>query len=139
MKTICYFLTVLAVLVATGFVLTTPTVSAEEAATFSIARLVVCTNVVDMEPELGRDEKFPLSIGKVYCFLDARQISADTEINFVWIHEGITQARVPVSLKKGWRWRTYSNKKLGTMSGNWTVEIHDGNDRVVDSVQFAVE
>lgn len=139
MKTIWHFVTVLAVLVATGLALTPATASAEETATFSIARLVVCNNVVDMEPELGRDEKFPLSIGKVYCFLEARQISADTEINFVWIHEGVTQARVPVSLKKGWRWRTYSNKKLGTMSGNWTVEIHDANDTVVDSVQFAVE
>ncbi|MDH3393105.1 MAG: DUF2914 domain-containing protein [Desulfobulbaceae bacterium] len=139
MKTISYFLTVLAVLSATCFISTPPNAMAEEAATFSIARLVVCNNVVDMEPELGRDEKFSLNIGKVYCFLEARQISADTEINFVWIHEGITQARVPVTLKKGWRWRTYSNKKLGTMSGNWSVEIHDANDAVVDSVQFAVE
>ena len=139
MNKICYFLTALAVVVATGFISPPPTAAAEEATTFTIARLVVCKNVVDMEPELGRDEKFPLNIGKVYCFLEARQITADTEINFVWIHEGITQATVPVLLKKGWRWRTYSNKKLGNMSGNWTVEIHDASSTLIDSVNFAVE
>ncbi len=137
MKKICYFLTALALVMATvSFV---STASADEAATFSIARLVVCKNVADMEPILGRDEKFPLDIGKVYCFLEAREISADTEINFVWIHEGITQVTVPIKIKKGWRWRTYSNKKLGTMTGNWTVEIHDTNGTLVDSVNFAVE
>ena len=112
---------------------------ADEAPKFAIARLVVCTNVVAMEPELGTDEKFPLRLGKVYCFLEARQISADTTISFVWLHNGIVQAKVPVLLKKGWRWRTYAHKKLEARSGDWSVEIHDANGAVVDTVTFAVE
>ncbi|MDH4320542.1 MAG: DUF2914 domain-containing protein [Desulfobulbaceae bacterium] len=126
----------LALLVTLGFV---SAAKAEEAAKFTIARLVVCTNVDAMEPELGTDEKFPLRLGKVSCFLEARQISADTTIRFVWKHNGVIQAKIPVLLKKGWRWRTYSHKKLDAKSGNWSVEIHDANGAVVDTVTFAVE
>jgi len=136
MKKIFIYLTALAVIMTTGFV---SPAAADETAKFTIGRLVVCSNVVAMEPELGKEEKFPLSLGKVYCFLEARQISADTKISFVWRHNGITQATVPVMLKQGWRWRTYSYKKLEGMSGNWTVEIHDASGTLVDSVTFAVE
>lgn len=139
MNKICYFLTALAMFVTVGFVSLTSTASAEEAATFNIARMVVCTDIIDKEPVLGSDETFPLSLGKLYCFLEAREIKEDTEIKIVWIHEGVTQATVPLQIKKSWRWRTYSSKKLGNMSGNWMVEIHDTAGRILDSINFIVE
>ena len=139
MKKICCFVTALTLLITVGLITTPSPVSAEEGGTFTVARLVVCKNVVKLEPELGSEEKFPLSLGKIYCFLEARKISADTQIKFVWIHEGVTKAKIPLTLRKGWRWRTYSSKKLGNLSGNWTVEIHDQNDMIVDSINFLVE
>ncbi|MDH3393133.1 MAG: DUF2914 domain-containing protein [Desulfobulbaceae bacterium] len=139
MKKFCYFLTALAMFFTVGFFTSTSTVFAEEAATFSIARMVVSTDIVNKEPVLGSNETFPLSLGKVYCFLEAREITEDTEIKFVWIHEGVRQATIPLKIKKGWRWRTYSSKKLGNLSGNWMVEIHDEEGKVLDSINFIVQ
>ena len=139
MKKLCSFAAVLTLLVTVGLTTLPKQAVAEEGSAFTIARLVVCKNIVNLEPELGSEETFPLSLGKIYCFLEARKIAADTKINFVWIHEGVTKAKIPLTLRKGWRWRTYSSKKLGNMSGNWTVEIHDENDAVVDSVNFVVQ
>lgn len=139
MKKISYMITALAIFFAAGALsLATPSF-AEDAATFSIARMVVCSDVVDKEPVLGKDEIFSLDIGKIYCFLEVREISQDTEIKIVWIHEGVTQATIPLHIKKGWRWRTYSSKKLGNLSGNWMVEVRNAEDKVLDSINFVVQ
>ncbi|MDH3359469.1 MAG: DUF2914 domain-containing protein [Desulfobulbaceae bacterium] len=140
MRKISYLLMALAMLATVGFTTLTTNASADETvADFTIARMVVCTDVINKEPVLGSEETFALSLGKVYCFLEAREIKKDTDITIVWIHEGATKATIPLHIKKGWRWRTYSSKKLGNMSGNWMVEIHDANGTMLDSINFVVK
>ncbi|MFC1524543.1 DUF2914 domain-containing protein [Thermodesulfobacteriota bacterium] len=105
---------------------------------FTVARMVVCEGIENREP-VGVQETFPLSISSVYCFLEAKDIDADTEVRFVWSHEGIQRAIVPLQLRKGMRWRTYSSKKLGNWKGNWTVELQDAEGTAIKTVQFTVE
>ncbi len=105
---------------------------------FTIARLVIGTGVEDKEP-IGVAETFPATTEKVYCFLEATDITKDTEISFVWFHGGNEMLKTNLPLQTGPRWRTFANKNIGGMKGDWKVEIRDSNGNVVNEVTFKVE
>ena len=105
---------------------------------FSIERLVIAGSIEDREP-VGVVGAFPGSTEKVYCFLDARDISADTTVSFVWYFGETEMASVELSLREGSRWRTYSSKKLAGNTGSWKVELQDENGEVLETVEFTVE
>ena len=92
-----------------------------DAAGFSVARLVVGTGMDGKEPE-GVADIFPSNTEKVICFLDARDIAADTEIAFVWIFNGKEILKTNLPLKAGYRWRTRADKRLYAKTGEWKVE-----------------
>ncbi|MDH3347220.1 MAG: DUF2914 domain-containing protein [Desulfobulbaceae bacterium] len=130
------FLCLFCVLFAGSFF--TVTSYAVEGSVFTVSRLVICENVVDREP-VEIINTVASGIQEVSCFLEATDIVADTMVNFVWIHEGTIRNEVTLPVKMGPRWRTYVSKKLGTWTGNWTVELRDANGSMIDSVAFVVE
>jgi hypothetical protein len=110
----------------------------KETAPFAIKRLVVGTGVENLEP-VGGAETFPASTEKVYCFLEATDIAKDTEVSFVWFSGEKEMSKFSVPLKEGPRWRTYAEKNLRELKGDWKVEIRDSEGKVVKDVKFKVE
>ena len=110
----------------------------EGSALMTINRFLTCQAVEDREP-VGASETFPADTEKVYAYLEATGISADVAISFVWYHGNDEVARVPLSIKQGSRWRTYSSKKLAGRTGAWRIEIQDSAAAVLASVDFTVE
>jgi hypothetical protein len=115
-----------------------PEGAAKETAPFTIKRLVVGTGVENGEP-VGVAETFPASTEKVYCFLEAGDIAKDTEATFVWFNGDKEMSKFSVPLKMGPRWRTYANKNLRELKGDWKVEIRDSDGKVVKDTKFKVE
>jgi hypothetical protein len=105
---------------------------------FTIARLVVGTGVENREP-VGVAETFPVTTEKVYCFLEATEISKDTEISFVWFHGEKEMLKTNLPLQMGPKWRTFANKNVAGMKGEWKVEIRDAKGDMVKDVKFRVE
>ncbi len=105
---------------------------------FTIARLVVGTGVENREP-VGVAENFPATTEKVYCFLEATEISKDIEISFVWLHGEKEMLKTNLPLNMGPKWRTFANKNVGGMKGDWKVEIRDSGGNLVKDVKFKVE
>jgi hypothetical protein len=105
---------------------------------FSVARLVVCENVQDRTP-VNVMEVFPAGTERVFCFLEARDIPAATEVQMAWYHEEQEVARVPLSIGAGPRWRTYTSKMTMGRQGNWKVYLLDSADNSLASVQFVLE
>jgi hypothetical protein len=110
----------------------------KESASFAVKRLVVGTGVENGEP-VGVAETFPASTEKVYCFLEATDITEDTEVSFAWFNGDKELSKFSVPLKTGPRWRTYAYKNLRGLKGEWKVEIRDGDGKVVKDVKFKVE
>ncbi len=110
----------------------------KETAPFAVKRLVVGTGVENGEP-VGAAETFPASTEKVYCFLEATDITKDTEVSFVWFNGDKEMSKFNVPLKIGPRWRTYAYKNLRELKGDWKVEIRDSEGKVVKDVRFKVE
>ena len=106
-------------------------------APLSIARLEICTGVENREP-VGSADSFAAETGIVYCFLEARDIPAETTVSFVWFHGDMEVARVPVRIGQSSRWRTFSSKQLAGRIGGWRVEIQDGQNAVLGTTSFTV-
>ncbi|UCH79611.1 MAG: DUF2914 domain-containing protein [Nitrospiraceae bacterium] len=105
---------------------------------FSVTRMLIAGSVENREP-VGVVSVYAASTEKVYCFLEAIDITEDTEVSFVWYHEDREMAVVTLPLKKGPKWRTYSSKKLGGLTGTWKVELHDASGNSILEVDFTVE
>ena len=104
----------------------------------SIDRMVVSESIEDREP-VGAAEIFSASVGKVYCFIEAKDITEDTTVSFVWYFHGNQMAKVDMNIRKGDRWRTYASKNIGGLKGDWKVEIQDGNGSILKLAEFKVE
>ncbi len=105
---------------------------------FSISRMVIAGSIEDREP-VGVVSAYSASTEKVYCFLEASEIKAATSVSFVWYHRDTKKASVELPLGVSPRWRTYSSKKLGGLTGEWKVELHDSGGNVLKTVPFTVE
>jgi len=112
--------------------------ASKEAAAFTIKRLVVGTGVDKGEP-VGVSETFPAPTEKVYCFLEATDIAKDAEVSFVWVYGQKEMLKTTLSLKMGLRWRTYANKNLMGLKGEWSVQIKGLDGKVLKDVKFKVE
>ncbi len=122
-------LTILVMLVA--LTITGVALAAEPSAT-----AVVCTGVKDRAPE-GAAEKFPATVGQVYCFTEAKGVGE--KIVFVWSHGDKEVGRIELPVKAE-RWRTWSAKKvLPGMTGAWKVEVQDATGKVLATAAFSVE
>jgi len=105
---------------------------------FTIARLVIGTGVENREP-MGVAETFPATTEKVYCFLEATEILKDTEVSFVWFHGEKEMLKTNLPLQTGPKWRTFADKNIGGMKGDWKVEIRDVKGNLVKGIKFKVE
>ena len=115
-----------------------PESAPKEMSVLTIARLVVGTGVENLEPA-GVAETFPASTEKVYCFLEATDITQDTEVSFVWFHGQNELLKFNLPLVKGSRWRTFALKNLYGQKGDWRVEIRDAEGKPLKEVKFKVE
>jgi hypothetical protein len=112
--------------------------TSKEAPGFTIVRVVVGTGVENNEP-VGVAETFPVSTEKVCCFLQANDIAKDTELSLVWFHNQDEKLKTILPLKLGKRWRTYANKNLRGLKGDWKIEIKDADGNLLKEVKFKVE
>lgn len=112
--------------------------SVKAAPGFSIARFVVAADIKDKEP-VGAADKFAAGTEKIYCFLEAKNITKDSEISFVWICNQKEMLKTPLTLKAGSRWRTHANKTLRGLKGDWRVELRDASGKSLKEVNFKVE
>jgi len=123
---------------AAALIISTALAGSVMAEGFSVERFVVCTGVQDREP-VGVSDSFDASVDRVYVFLEAKNITATTTVDIVWLHEGAEMLRTPLHLGQSSRWRTYAYKNLHDMDGQWSVELHDASGKSVASATFKVE
>jgi hypothetical protein len=110
----------------------------KQAPAFTVARMVIATGIENREP-VGVSETFPVSAGMVFCFLEATNITDDTEVTFVWYLGEKEMFKIALPLKKSPRWRTYCYKNLMGKKGDWKVELKDSAGNNVKTVSFKVE
>jgi len=115
-----------------------PAAPAKEKGEFAIVRAVVGTGVENKEP-VGAASAFPASTEKVSCFIEASNVPKDMELTTVWSMGDKEMRKINATVKAGPRWRTWVEKKVAGMKGDWKVEIKDADGKVLKDVKFKVE
>jgi hypothetical protein len=110
----------------------------QTAPAFSVSRIAIAEGVENLEP-VSVSETFPSTTERVYCFIEATNIEVDTEVTFIWYHEGTEMRTFSIPIMQGSRWRTFAYKNLYGRTGNWKVEIKDAAGNLVKSLSFTVE
>ena len=111
---------------------------AKEKGEFAIARAVVGTGIDNKEP-VGAADTFPASTERVSCFIEATNVPKDMELSTVWSMGDKEMRKINATVKAGPKWRTWVDKKVGGMKGDWKVEIKDADGKVLKDVKFKVE
>jgi hypothetical protein len=112
--------------------------AAEPAAGLSISRMEIAGSVENREP-LGIAATFPATTEKVYCYLEFKDVPQDTTITYVWTLGQDEMGKVTQQVKQSSRWRTWANKSLNGMTGDWKVDVLDESGAVLKSATFKVE
>ena len=112
---------------------------AEAAApSLNISRMEIASSVENREPA-GIAATFPASTEKVYCYLEIKDVPKDTTITYVWTLGPNEMGKVNQPVKKSSRWRTWGNKTIAGMKGEWKVDVLDEAGTVLKSATFKVE
>lgn len=134
----CLFITLCIIFVCLGSSAQGEEQALKQAGLFAVSRIAIAEGIDNKEP-VGTGETFPASAEKVYCFIEATDIKADTTATFVWFYGGKEVHSLELPLQEGSRWRTFSYKNLRGQAGEWKVEIRDAEGTTVKSVSFKVE
>lgn len=102
-----------------------------------VARAVICSGVQDHEP-VDDLSVVPADTSRVYCWTDVRNARGQV-LEHVWIHDGVTRARVRITVGSD-RWRCYSSKQmLPSWKGPWQVKVSTADGQVLATAEFTVQ
>lgn len=108
------------------------------AAGLNISRMEIASSVEDRQP-VGIAATFPATTEKVFCYLEFKDVPQDTNITYVWTLGPNEMGKVTQQVKKSSRWRTWANKTVSGMKGDWKVDVLDESGAVLKSATFKVE
>lgn len=112
--------------------------AADPAVSLNISRMEIASSVENREP-VGIAASFPASQEKVFCYVELKDVSKDSAITFIWTLGANEMGKVSQQVKKSSRWRTWANKSIGGMKGDWKVDVLDESGAVLKSAAFKVE
>lgn|SRR5574341_862675 len=128
----------LALIVILSFNLSLAQEDTTAAPTLKVDQILVGTGIENREA-VGVDTVFSSAVGKVYCWVLVTGAETETQITFVWHHQGSQVAEVIVPVRSV-RWRCWTSKTIMPEStGAWKVEIKDEAGKVLESASFHIQ
>jgi hypothetical protein len=111
--------------------------SAQETPALEVSRGVICTAVVEREPE-NAGTSFAKDVGTLFCFNHVNGAAEPTTITHVWYWGEVERARVELSIGSV-SWRTNSSKVIMEHElGAWKVDVLDADGNVLKSIAFTI-
>jgi DUF2914 family protein len=109
-----------------------------QAPSLAISRMEIAANVMDRKPvDVGTS--FPASTEKVYCYLEFKDVKKETAVNVVWTLGQKEMGKTQLTVKPYPKFRTWANKSLFGMTGDWKVDVVDEKGNVLKSAAFMVQ
>ncbi len=119
-----------------SLVLLTGAAGAQDALT--VEEMTFCEGVESRQP-LGIAERFPDTVGRVYCYTRITGADGGAGVVHVWYFDGREKARLNLDVKSE-SWRTWSSKKIVKYwTGEWRVEVLSSEGDLLDSKTFTID
>ena len=103
-----------------------------------VARMEICGSVMDRKP-VDVSTTFAATQDKVYCYLEFKDVKQETTVNVVWTLGNKDMGKVPLTIKPYAKFRTWANKSVNGMKGEWKVEVVDDKGTSLKSATFTVQ
>jgi len=104
----------------------------------TLTRMEICSTVTDRKP-VNIETHFPSSQDKVYCFLEFGGAKKETTVDVVWRLGQLEMGRVTLPVRRFPLFRTWANKTIFGMTGDWKVEVLDDKGVLIRSAAFTVQ
>jgi len=102
-----------------------------------VAEGVITSQVSDRKP-VDSLTSYSADIGKLYCFTHIVGAESDSKVTHVWYRGEEEMARVDLAVRSD-NWRTWSSKTLlPQWTGNWRVDVLDGDGAVIHTIAFTL-
>ncbi|MBI3398187.1 MAG: DUF2914 domain-containing protein [Deltaproteobacteria bacterium] len=104
----------------------------------SVEAAVIATGVENLTP-MGVAEKFPATVGKLYCYSKIVGGTEGSSIKHIWYRgdKNVSEIVLPIKYPS---FRTYSYKTIPPdWTGKWKVEIVANDGTVLKTLEFDVE
>ena len=109
-----------------------------EAPILTLTRMEICSAVADRKP-INIDAHFPANQDKVYCFLEFGGASRETSVEVVWTLGQLEVGRVTLPVRRFPLFRTWANKTIFGMKGDWKVDVLDDKGVLLKTAAFTVQ
>jgi hypothetical protein len=114
------------------------TQAAVDAPTLTLTRMEICSTVTNRTPvDIGTH--YPASQDKVYCFLEFGGAKKETSVDVVWSLGQLEMGRVNLPVRRFPLFRTWANKTIFGMKGDWKVDVLDDKGVLLRSAAFTVQ
>ena len=97
-----------------------------------VLKMVLCRDVKDREPQ---EELNTAKVGDMVVGWTQIKAPADTKVTHRWILDGKTVKEIPLEIKGGGPYRSWS-KKTVVHPGNWKWQVIDSDGNVLKEVSF---
>lgn len=115
------------------------TAEADDPAPALEVRVAAACAAVEERACVGEATRFTPAVGKVWAYLELRNLGPKVPIRMVWSREGKQVATADLEIGRSKRWRTWSRQRMGKWSvGAWTVEVRGPGDRLLTTIPFTV-
>ena len=140
---LCIVLSLLAVAISVMAQQTAPTMTPAPSvpaptSSLEIARMEICGNVMDRKP-VDVSSTFTANQDKVYCYLEFKDVKKETTVNVVWALGQNEMGKIPLTIKPYAKFRTWANKSINGMKGDWKVDVMDDSGAVLKTATFKVQ
>ena len=114
------------------------TAPAAPAPSLTVARMEVCGNVTNREP-VEISATFAATQEKVFCYLEFKDVKQEAAVTVVWTLGQNEMGKVPLKIKPYAKFRTWANKSINGMKGDWKVDVLDDKGVSLKSATFKVQ
>jgi len=112
-------------------------VNVQGAVSLGVESATICRDVMARTPVNG-GTSFPVSLGKLYCFIKVVDVSGPTDVTHVWYYGDTKRASVTLSVRS-MNWRTQSSKILQAHEvGTWHVNVLAPSGEILRTIYFNV-
>ena len=104
----------------------------------NLTRMEVCGEVKRLQP-VDAGTAFAADREKVYCYLEFGKGRSDTSVTVIWIYNAQEIGRENLLVRRFPLFRTWSNRTISGMKGDWNVYVLDEQGTFLKSLAFTVQ
>ncbi len=101
--------------------------------------LAVASTIEDRKPQ-GAGDRFPASVGKLYCWTQIHNRSDPTQVKHIWRRGDRVISELTLKVGRSIRWRTWSQQRMpAKATGTWSCEVTDSAGQRLGIATVTVE